>query len=272
MTGPSCPLSSMPALFSSTTTVDVSPTAASDTPNSTGHTFTSAGSPSHRAVIAGSIVAGIVGLVGIIGFISFANWAHLVNQAKKASKPGAFPSKSHEFNFVVPPYPPGRPRRDKAKSYQITLTLTPVDIEEGYTYQQVVWQRFNISDGSLKFTARLDYDRAFGTANIRDGSDNINRVAFSDRPLSFPGRPVPLKGSAWANPLEFITRKYKRIIARNEDHIPVRVVIGSYICESSEYVEDRNVEEEGEEDHLCGPELNQQAGFQSFVVMDDNIG
>ncbi|KAJ7797912.1 hypothetical protein B0H14DRAFT_2909130 [Mycena olivaceomarginata] len=256
------------------------------TPGPTAHLLDSGKSSSHRVAVVGSVIGGILGMASIIAFISFAKWAHQVSHAKKASKPGAFKSKSHEFDFVIPPYVPGRPRRESAKSYQITLTLTPVDIEEGHTYQQVAWQRFNItqSDTSSTVTARLDYDRAFGTANIRTGGDAINGVAFCDHPKSFehakPGRPVPFKGHAWSNPLQFITRKYKRIIARNDDDVPLRVVIGSYVCEgsqpelnrSSEYVEDRDVEQGGEEDRLWGPMSSGQVGFQSFVVMDENIG
>ncbi|KAJ7103929.1 hypothetical protein C8R44DRAFT_808376, partial [Mycena epipterygia] len=261
---------------SRTTTLEtlVSPTT---TPNTSG-----------KGTIAGSIVAGIVALVGIAGILALTNWAHQVNQAKKVKKFVFFISRTefHEFNFLLP-FPPHlpRPKKKMVGSFQITLTLTPVDIEEDHTYQQVVWQRFNINDGSREFTARLDYDRAFGTANIRDGSDNINRVSFSDRPLSIghakPGRPVPLEGSAWANPLDFIVRKYTRIIARNESRVPVRVVIGSYICEGSEGsstessehdLEEGNVEGEEEEDRLCRPKLKQQVGFQSFVVFDNEIG
>ncbi|KAJ7022212.1 hypothetical protein C8F04DRAFT_1272851 [Mycena alexandri] len=156
------------------------------------------------------------------------------------------------------------------------------NIEDGYTYQQVAWQRFNFrqSDEPSKVTARLDYDRAFGTANIRSGGDAINGVAFCDHPVSFehakPGRPVPFKGQAWAYPLQFITRKYKRIIARNDDHVPLR----SYVCEemqresthSSEDAEDRDVEQEGEDTRLFGSTSNEGVGFQAFVVMDEKIG
>ncbi|KAF7362655.1 hypothetical protein MVEN_00614600 [Mycena venus] len=212
-----------------------------------------------------SIVAGILGLVGIIGVISLAGWASQVIQAKKASKPGANSSKSHDFIFFFPPYLP-RPKKEKIKSHQITLTLTPLDIEEGYTYKEVVWQRFNIDDGSSQFTARLDYDRAFGTANIRSGRDDINGVSFCDRPLSIghakPGRIIPLKGSAWANPLEFIIRKYTRITARNDNHFPVRMVLGSYICEGSEVSSTES----------SGDVVEGEVRFQSFVVMDDPIG
>ncbi|KAJ7697809.1 hypothetical protein B0H17DRAFT_1130090 [Mycena rosella] len=208
----------------------------SETPFQTAQTFSSTNSSSHGSKATNTIVAGILGLAGIAGVASLASWAHQVGQAKKASKPGSFLSKGHDFNFVIPPYIPGRPKRKIPKSYQITLTLTPVDIDEGYSYQQVVWQRFNINDGSPKFTARLDYDRAFGTANIRDGGDNINRVAFSDRPLSI--RHAKSRGTT----------------------------------DNSEYVEARNSEEEDEEDRLFVPDLNQQVGFQSFIVMDESIG
>ncbi|KAF7335487.1 hypothetical protein MVEN_02202200 [Mycena venus] len=239
---------------------------ASDTPDSTTQTLSSTKSPSRRAGIVHSIVGGIVGMISIVGVISLASWASKVIQAKKASKPGANSSKSHDFVFFFPPYLP-RPKKEKIKSHQITLTLTPVDIEEGYTYQQVVWQRFNIDDGSSQFTARLDYDRAFGTANIRSGRDEINGVSFCDRPLSFghakPGRIIPLKNSVWANPLEFIIRKYSRITARNDNHFPVRVVLGSYIYEGNEHSST-----ESPEDVVEG----QNVRFQSFVVMDDPIG
>ncbi|KAF7344110.1 hypothetical protein MVEN_01700800 [Mycena venus] len=247
---------------------------------------TGGGSPvSHTEAVTGYTVAGILGLVGIAGLIALANWANQVIQAKKASKPGMFSSKVHEFIFFFPPYLPWpKKEKKKIKAHQITLTLTPVDIEEGYTYQQVVWQRFNIDNGSSQFTARLDYDRAFGTANIRRGRDEINNVSFCDRPLSIghakPGRIIPLKGSVWTKPLEFIIRKYNRITARNDTHVPVRMVLGSYICQGSEGsltessgdVEEGNVEEAAEHDFLVRSHSTQDVGFQSFVVMDQDIG
>lgn len=57
-------------------------------------------------------------------------------------------------------------------------------------------------------------------------------------------------------------------------------MIGSYICEESErsttesydHLEEGNMEEEGEEDRLYRPKSKQQVGFQSFVVIDDEIG
>ncbi|KAF7349827.1 hypothetical protein MVEN_01283200 [Mycena venus] len=247
------------------------------------HTNTTARVPEvNTGPIAGFIIAGILSLLGIAGL---GNWASQVIQAKLASKPGANSSKFHEFIFLFPPYLPW-PKKEKNKiaSGLITLTLTPVDIEEDYTYQQVVWRRFNIDNGLPQFTARLDYDRAFGTANIGRGRDEINGVSFCDRPLSIahakPGRIIPLKGSAWANPLEFIIQKYNRIIARNDSDIPVRMVLGSYICkesegsstDSSEDVEERNMEKAVEHNELVGSQLIPDVGFQSFVVMDHKIG
>ncbi|KAJ7044358.1 hypothetical protein C8F04DRAFT_1389227 [Mycena alexandri] len=258
---PSLPTSGSPV---STTTPDPNP-----------NVLVSGKSVSHKATIAGSVVGGVLGLVALIGFISFASWAHKISHAKKASKPGAFKSKAHEFNFVIPPYRPDRKsRRNSFNPFQITLTLTPVDIEEGYTYQQVAWQTFDVTQSakSSTVTKRLDYDRGFGAANIHDGGDAIGGVAFCKRPQTFehakPGRPVPFKGQTWSNALKFIARKYRRIIARNDDNVPLRLVIGSYVWNrrergstySSEYVDARDVVEEGE------------AGFQSFVVMDDKIG
>ncbi|KAF7349822.1 hypothetical protein MVEN_01282500 [Mycena venus] len=255
----------------STGTGGKSPVPATNTPDTLAvpaSAGTGGGSPvSHNGAITGYTVAGILSLVGIAGLIALANWVSQVIQAKKASKPGMFPSK-----------------KEKIKSHQITLTLTPVDIEEGYTYRQVVWQRFNIDNGSSQFTARLDYDRAFGTANIRRGRDEINSVSFCDRPLSIghakPGRIIPLKGSAWANPLEFIIRKYNRITARNDSHAPVRMVLGSYICQGSEGsstesfvgMEEGNMEEAAEHDYLVHSQSTQDVGFQSFVVMDHETG
>ncbi|KAJ7775553.1 hypothetical protein B0H16DRAFT_1507853, partial [Mycena metata] len=241
-------------------------------PVRTGDVLVSRKPSSHTAKVVGSIVGGLLGLAAIIGFISFASWAHKIRHAKKASKPGAFKSKTHEFNFVIPPYRPDHKSwRNSFNSFQITLTLTPVDIEEGYTYQQVAWQTFDVTQSakSTTVTKRLDYDRGFGAANIQDGGDAIGGVAFSKSPQTFehakPGRPVPFRGHTWSNPLRFIARKYQRIIARNDDHVPLRLVIGSYVWDekerySSEYVDARDGVEEG------------QAGFQSFVVMDDKIG
>ncbi|KAJ7433685.1 hypothetical protein B0H11DRAFT_2121028 [Mycena galericulata] len=278
-------------------------TSSDNTPvsGSTAQSFASAKSPSHRAKITHSIIAGIVGLVGIVCVAALANLAYQISIAKKAGKPGSFPNKSHKFIFVIPPYMPDLRRNKRPNSYQITLTLTPVDIQDDYTYQQVAWQRFNINDGSDQFTATLQYDRAFGAANIRNSVDSINRVSWCDPPVSFghakPGRPVYLRQSTW-KALNFIRWKYQRIIARNEDRVPVRMVIGndvsllylcacyqnnsaigSYICheegggeptEISQHVADDNVEEAIEIDALV-PKPNEDAGFQSFVVLDETI-
>ncbi|KAJ7491500.1 hypothetical protein B0H11DRAFT_2009314 [Mycena galericulata] len=252
---------------------------------SSAQSFASAKSPSHRAKITHSVIAGIVGLVGVVCVAALVNLAYQINIAKKAGKPGSFPNKSHKFIFVIPPYMPDLRRNKRPNSYQITLTLTPVDIQEGYTYQQVVWWRFNINDGSDKFTAKLDYDRAFGTANIRDSIDSIDRVSWCDPPVSFghakPGRPVYFRQSTW-KALNFIRWKYQRIIARNEDHVPMRMVIGNdvsllWLCacegepaENSQHVVGDNVEEAIEIDALV-PKSNQEARFQSFAVLDETI-
>ncbi|KAJ7737054.1 hypothetical protein B0H16DRAFT_1572488 [Mycena metata] len=235
-----------------------------------------------KATIVGTVIGGILGVGGIIAFASLANWLHKIRQAKKAKKPGSFKSKGHEFNFVVPPpYVPGNPRKESPQSYQITLTLTPVDIEEGYAYQEVVWQRFLVTQTDIsktrRFTAKLDYDRAFGTANIRTGGDAINGVAFSDQPNCFeyakPGRPIPFRGYAWANSLQFIARKYTRIMARNEGHVPLRLVIGSYVREEDQREFDYRTLEEGKQSEIWDSGTTEAAAaFQSFVVMDDKIG
>ncbi|KAJ7776322.1 hypothetical protein B0H16DRAFT_1506355 [Mycena metata] len=242
-------------------------------PGPTTNVLVSGKSSSKRATIAGSVVGAVVGLVAILGLISFASWAHQISHAKKASKPGAFKSKAHQFNFVIPPYLPDRkPRRNSFSSFQITLTLTPVDIEENYTYQQVAWQTFKVvqSDKSSTVTKRLDYDRGFGAANIMDGGDAIGGAAFCKRPQFFehakPGRPVPFRGQTWSNPLQFIAQKYRRIIARNDDHVPLRLVIGSYVCP-----ENQRRSTLGPDD-MDGQDVVEEVGFQSFVLMDEKIG
>ncbi|KAJ7243499.1 hypothetical protein C8J57DRAFT_62636 [Mycena rebaudengoi] len=223
--------------------------------------------------IIGSAIAAIIGLLAIA---ALGNLASQVIQAKKASKPGANAKKSREFIFVFPPYFP-RPKKEKIKSHQITLTLAPVDIEDDYTYQQVVWQRFNIDDGSSEFSAKFNYDRGFGTANIKPGRDEINGVSFCDRPLAIghakPGRIIPLKGSAWANALEFIIRKYTRITARNDSEVPLRLVIGTYNCVENdpEAAGEGNVEGTEEHDYLVRSQSAGWVEFQSFVIMDDPI-
>ncbi|KAJ7184982.1 hypothetical protein C8R46DRAFT_1065690 [Mycena filopes] len=245
------------------------------------HFHTTHKSPARRkGVIAGSVIGGIAGLAALIAFLKFLHWLREISQAKKAAKPGAMKSKTREFNFIIPPCPPGT-SRGNSTSYQIALTLTPVDIEDNYTYKEVVWQREKVipneTSKTRTYTAKLDYDRAFGTANIRTGGDIINGVSYCDHPTSFqhakPGRPIPFKGHVWSNPLQFIAHKYTRIIARNDDHVPLRLVIGSYVrpedqpvsIHSSEYGEYHNLEEGDRNGN------EKISGFQPFVIMDDKI-
>ncbi|KAJ7130887.1 hypothetical protein C8R46DRAFT_1141385 [Mycena filopes] len=188
--------------------------------------------------------------------------------AEQAKKPGVFTSKGQEFNFVIPPH--DRPLTFQSTPYQITLTLTPVDIEEGYTYQEVVWQTFAVPQTNIsktrKFTARLDPARAFGTANIH--WDDINNVALCHKPKCFvdakPGRPILFKGYVCANTLQYIASKNTRIMARNDDHVPMRLVIGSYIREQDQLKPNWN--------QGLRMSSNDGVNFQSFIVMDDAIG
>ncbi|KAJ7027167.1 hypothetical protein C8F04DRAFT_1123238 [Mycena alexandri] len=94
--------------------------ASTTVPGPTANVLVSGESVSHTATIAGSVVGAIVGLATILGLISFASWAHQISHAKKASKPGAFKSKAHEFNFVIPPYLPDRkPQKSSFNSFQV---------------------------------------------------------------------------------------------------------------------------------------------------------
>ncbi|KAJ6498674.1 hypothetical protein DFH09DRAFT_1203938 [Mycena vulgaris] len=187
--------------------------------------------------IIGSTIAAIIGLLAITA---------LGNLGQPSLKPGANAKKSREFIFVFPPYLP-RPKKEKIKSHQSAYHPTH------------------------------SYSRGFGTANIKAGRDEINGVSFCDRPLAIghakPGRIIPLKGSAWANALEFIIRKYTRITARNDSEVPLRVVIGTYNCAGNdpEAAVDGNVEDTEEHDHLVRSQSAGWVEFQSFVIMDDPI-
>ncbi|KAJ7026347.1 hypothetical protein C8F04DRAFT_1125482 [Mycena alexandri] len=231
----------------------------SSTPGSgstTGPGSSTAGSSTHAAstLSPGATAGTVLGAVAALAIVAWAaSFAHSVFKAMH----GVFPFMFREFTF--------RAANDIVGSHQIILTLTPVDIDKDYPCEPVVWKTFNIT-GESEYTARLKYQRAFGIAIVRPGSDATNNERICDEPQVMapaqPGRALPFTGSAWdtVTRIKFILGKRNRIIARNEstNHIPLRLVMGSHIAEEGES-EKQDTESESLE----------PARFQSFAVMDE---